>query len=208
MEQARRDYYFNLINENDCDQGKLFKTASALLGGSSQKQYPKHSDPTMLANDFGRFFTQKIDDIRSKLDRIDSSSNQPDYVQEYSYAGTPFTNFRPISSKRIKKLALNARCFQNFNFWVGASPATGEQISSETIIVMETARAYFLHVKKLCSSFTLEKFPSDKFWNNEELFACLHGILIESKQKELLAVISYLPLLFATRGIQDSVKKT
>ena len=107
-----------------------------------------------------------------------------------------------------KKLVLNARCFQNFNFWVGASPATGEQISSETIIVMETARAYFLHVKKLCSSFTLEKFPNEKFWNNEELFACLHGILIESKQKELLAVISYLPLLFATRGIQDSVKKT
>ena len=70
MEQARRDYYFNLINENDCDQRKLFKTTSALIGGSSQKQYPKHSDPAMLANDFGRFFTQKIDDIRSKLDRI------------------------------------------------------------------------------------------------------------------------------------------
>ena len=102
----------------------------------------------LLANDFGRFFTQKIDDILSKLDRIDSSSNQPDYVQENSYAGTPFTNFRPISSKRIKKLALNARCFQNFNFWVGASPAIGGQSSSETIIMMETARAYFLHVKK------------------------------------------------------------
>ena len=107
------DYYFNLINENDCDQRKLFKTASALLGGSSQKQYPKHSDPAMLANDFGRFFTQKIDDIRSKLDRIDPSSNQPDYstrgsVQEDSYTGTPFTNFEPISSERIKKLVLNA----------------------------------------------------------------------------------------------------
>ena len=79
MEQARRDYYFSLINENDCDQRKLFKTTSVLLGGSSQEQYPKHSDPAMLANDFGRFFTQKIDDIRSKLDRIDPSSNQPDY---------------------------------------------------------------------------------------------------------------------------------
>ena len=37
--------------------------ASALLGGSSQEQYPKQF-PAMLANDFGRFFTQKIDDIR------------------------------------------------------------------------------------------------------------------------------------------------
>ena len=35
MEQARRSYYFNLINENDGDQRKLFKTASTLLRGSS-----------------------------------------------------------------------------------------------------------------------------------------------------------------------------
>ena len=57
--------------------------------------------------------TQKIDDIRSKLDGIDPSSNQPDYstrssVQEHSYTGTPFTNFEPISSEGIKKLVLNA----------------------------------------------------------------------------------------------------
>ena len=37
MEQVRRDYYFNLINGNDCDQRKLFKTASALLGGLLQE---------------------------------------------------------------------------------------------------------------------------------------------------------------------------
>ena len=100
MEQVRRDYYFNLINENDCDQRKLFKTTSTLIGGSSQEQYPKHSDPAMLANDFGRFFTQKIDDIRSKLDRIDPSSNQPDYSTRSSV--------QEHSSEGIKKLVLNA----------------------------------------------------------------------------------------------------
>ena len=113
IEQARRDYYFNLINENDCDQRKLFKTASALLGGSSQEKYPKHSDPTLLVNDFGRFFIQKIDVICSKLDRIDSSLNHPHHsigssIQESSFAGTPFNNFQPISSEGIKKLVLNA----------------------------------------------------------------------------------------------------
>ena len=40
MEQTRRDCYFNLINENNCDQRKLFKTASALIGGSSQDNTP------------------------------------------------------------------------------------------------------------------------------------------------------------------------
>ena len=113
MEQARLDYYFNLINENDCDQRNLFKTASALQGGSSQEQYPKHSDPTLLANDFGRLFIQKIDVIRSKLDVMHSSLNQSDHTirssnQEHSYAGTPFTNFQPILCEGIKNLVLNA----------------------------------------------------------------------------------------------------
>ena len=115
IEQARCDYYFSLINEKDCDQRKLFKVASALLGGSSQEKYPKHSDPTLLANDFRRFFIQKIDVIRSKLDRIGSSLNHPHHsigssIQEHSYmyAGKPFTNFQPISSEGIKKLVLNA----------------------------------------------------------------------------------------------------
>ena len=108
IEQARRGYYFNLINENDCYQRK---TASALLGGSSQEQYPKHFGPNLLANDFGRFFIQKIDVIRSKLDRIHSSLNHPHHsigssIQEYSFAGTPFNNFQPISSEGIKKLQL------------------------------------------------------------------------------------------------------
>ena len=54
----------------------------------------------MLANDFGRLFTQKIDDIRSKLDRIDPSSNQPDYSTRSSVQEHP--------SEGIKKLVLNA----------------------------------------------------------------------------------------------------
>lgn len=107
MEQARRDYYFNLINGNDK------KTASALLGGSLQEQYPKHSDPTLLANDYGKFFLQKIDVIRSKLDSTDSSLNQSDHsirssIWEHSDAGTFFTNVEPIPSDRIKELVLNA----------------------------------------------------------------------------------------------------
>ncbi|XP_068684391.1 uncharacterized protein [Montipora foliosa] len=113
MEQARRDYYFNVINENDCDQRKLFKMASALLGGSSQEQYPKYSDPTLLANDFGRFFYKRsmsyaqswielTPHLVSLTIRIRSS------IHKHSYAGTPFTNAQPISSEGIKKLVLNA----------------------------------------------------------------------------------------------------
>lgn len=112
MEQARRDF-FNLINEKDCDQRRLFKTASALLGGSLGEQYPEHSDPTLLPNHFEKFFIQEIDVIRSKLDSTDSSMNQSHHsirsgIREHSYAGRLFTNFEPIPSERIKELVLNA----------------------------------------------------------------------------------------------------
>ena len=59
----------------------------------------------MLANDFGRLFTQKIDDIPLKLDSIDPHqiSLTRSSVQEHSYTGTPFTNFEPISSESIRQ---------------------------------------------------------------------------------------------------------
>ena len=71
MEQARRDYYFKFIEENSTDPRRLFKATSALLGNSSWERYPPYKDLSGLANDFGKFFAQKIDNIRFKLDNFE-----------------------------------------------------------------------------------------------------------------------------------------
>ena len=42
IEQAKREYYTDFINENSTDQRRLFNTVNRLLGRSSDEQYPPH----------------------------------------------------------------------------------------------------------------------------------------------------------------------
>ena len=69
-DQARRNYYKTFIDNISDNQRKLFKAASTLLGGSSDERYPQHNDSVSLANYFGQFFIQKIENIHLKLDSL------------------------------------------------------------------------------------------------------------------------------------------
>ena len=42
IEQAKREYYTDFINENSTDQRRLFNAVNRLLGRSSDEQYPPH----------------------------------------------------------------------------------------------------------------------------------------------------------------------
>lgn len=52
IDQARRNYYKTLIDNNSDNQRKLFKAANTLLGGSSDERYPPHNDAVSMANEF------------------------------------------------------------------------------------------------------------------------------------------------------------
>lgn len=93
MEQARQDYYSKFIEENNTDQRRLFNATSALLGKSSAERYPSTKDLLGLANEFGKFFLQKIDNIRSKLDNFELDSPSMS-EKEAVYTGSLFTEFQ------------------------------------------------------------------------------------------------------------------
>ena len=63
--KARSDYYANFITENSTDQRRLFRTSKSLLNLSKGSGLPLSTNDYQLANDFGKFFAQKIADIRS-----------------------------------------------------------------------------------------------------------------------------------------------
>ena len=107
MENARRVYYADFISDNNTDQRRLFKTANMLLGCSGNAVYPPHSDSFTLANDFGRFFIEKITDIRTKLDSYDSAASLRD-DDEPSVAGPLFTTFEPVTPDYVRKLIVNS----------------------------------------------------------------------------------------------------
>ena len=65
--KARSDYYTNFITENSADQRRLFRASKSLLNLWNGSCLPLSTNDYQLANDFGKFFAQKIADIRSVI---------------------------------------------------------------------------------------------------------------------------------------------
>ena len=66
MNQARCDYYTNHTQQNSSDQKKLFNVTKSLLCDTKAAWF-RCVDTVQLANDFGNFFAQKIDNINASL---------------------------------------------------------------------------------------------------------------------------------------------
>ena len=69
IKEARSDYYTDFIKENCSDSRKLFKSAKTLFDQELDLNFAGYHDNTKLANDIGKFFVQKIERIRSELDK-------------------------------------------------------------------------------------------------------------------------------------------
>ena len=88
MNEARRDYYNQFIEDYSTDQRRLFMASKSLLNMQSDRSLPPHTDVSLLANDMGKFFITKIANIRLKLDSISPSHllsmPEPELVSEFS----------------------------------------------------------------------------------------------------------------------------
>ena len=73
MNKARKEFYTNFIEENSCDQRKLFKASKGLLNCKPCNAIPPDIDEKQLAENIGNFFVQKVLDIRNRLGNIHSS---------------------------------------------------------------------------------------------------------------------------------------
>ena len=105
IEQARRDYYKNFIDENSSDQRRLFNAVYQLLGGSREELYPPHLSPGCLVNDFGQFFVQKTAHIRAELDATEPVVDIPNEpARSNTFTGVPFTEFEALPQEAVRKL--------------------------------------------------------------------------------------------------------
>ena len=86
MNEARRVYYNQFIEDNITDQRRLFMATKSLLNMHLDRSLPPHTDSSSLANDMGEFFITKIANITSKLDGISPShlpsTSEPDLASE------------------------------------------------------------------------------------------------------------------------------
>ena len=109
IEQAKRDYYTDFINENSTDQRRLFNAVNRLLGGRSDELYPPHSSSASLANDFGQFFVRKITSIRAELDASETTADlHAEPVRSTTFTGTPLSKFEALPLQSVRKLITNS----------------------------------------------------------------------------------------------------
>ena len=100
----RSQYYRNLIQNSDGDQGSLYKIVSeALDKNKSSATLPQfHNQPTKLANRFNTFYTDKVKNIRAKIPTIDSSTIFEDH--QTLFTGEPLDVFTPVTVNELRTL--------------------------------------------------------------------------------------------------------
>ena len=78
MKQVRREFYANLIEENDDNQGKLFNICMQLFNGTNMPTFLSGVDRSSFAIGLGNYFVQKITRIRQTLnENISNRSHVP-----------------------------------------------------------------------------------------------------------------------------------
>ena len=110
MNNARRTYYSQFIEENSSNQSKLFRESKRLLNIQADKTLPPHTNAVKLANDMGDYFVHKITAIRSKL--AGSTQSPPSATKESAYTTTlemtdsSFSELALLTVEDVKNLAL------------------------------------------------------------------------------------------------------
>ena len=80
MNKARWDFYSEFMVENGADQRKLFNAAKKLLGMKDEPLFAEHLDKTIIANDIGRYFVRKVENIRNEIDATPITQSDRDLV--------------------------------------------------------------------------------------------------------------------------------
>ncbi|RMX50880.1 hypothetical protein pdam_00016133 [Pocillopora damicornis] len=104
MNEARRKFYHNFIQDNSNSQRHLFSAAKKLLNqGDNRAVYPPVDDNSNLANQLGTFFIQKIKTIGSNFDNM--AQGLPAFPDDYApESPPPLSKFSPITEEKVRKL--------------------------------------------------------------------------------------------------------
>ena len=98
LECTKTKYYSNMVRENEDNPKALWNSIKKVLHGSPKIVLPDHTTINSLINTFGRYFTDKIDKLRSELLSTDVD---PPVTSSYK---NKFVSFRTISEEEVLKI--------------------------------------------------------------------------------------------------------
>jgi hypothetical protein len=108
LKVGKKHYLSALIVECGSDQKKLFRLINNLMGKDGDPPFPDHSSKCELANDFLKFFSDKVVTIGSSLDSVGkvlppSTSSDPVFLKSGSVDNC-LASFSPISPDEVTAL--------------------------------------------------------------------------------------------------------
>ena len=69
LKEAKSTFLTDFISQNSDNQGKLFRAVKNLLVETKSLCFSDYTDKSVLANDIGKYFVQKIGRLREELDQ-------------------------------------------------------------------------------------------------------------------------------------------
>ncbi len=105
LNQAHVEYFQSEIADASGNQRKLFSIIQQLASVRHVNPLPDHDSIQELADRFGQFFIQKIDNIRTEIDTQPCSFP----AQHYNQPSVTFSTFKPLSQEEVKKLVMQSK---------------------------------------------------------------------------------------------------
>jgi hypothetical protein len=104
LNSIRRKQISDMISKNKGNSRDMFKALNYALHRKTASPMPPSDDISTLANEFSKFFDDKILKIRSQLDGANDVTPIDVNGDDDSFRGTPLMKFKAMTEPQIKKI--------------------------------------------------------------------------------------------------------
>ena len=104
IQQAKREYYSTMLEENRNNVKAVFTIANKLLFRNEPLPLPPTNDKQKLANEFNEFFRTKIQKIMDYLQPTEEHDTEPHYIETDYITNHRFNEFETLDENTILKL--------------------------------------------------------------------------------------------------------
>ena len=97
--KTQKDIVDKVVSDAGNDQKTLFTVANELLDRKKVRTLPEHEDPVLLANEFNKYYIEKIEKIRQLIPSIEENVIKPKQFQ-----GICLEMFDPTTVKELEEI--------------------------------------------------------------------------------------------------------
>ena len=110
MNKARQAFYTKLIEDNSCNQRKLFRVSKRLFNQSQGDELPPNLHAPTFASEVGKYFVSKIDTIQRQIDAdiIDLPASAFTTADGFNRSTPSLSAFKILSANSVKSLIHNS----------------------------------------------------------------------------------------------------